>query len=55
MICQIVVQEEYRNAVVNLISCSLMRRSLLAYLIVDFRTGTSLVELWFWTVSRWDI
>jgi hypothetical protein len=29
-----------------LISCSLMRRSLLAYLIVDFRTGTSLVELW---------
>jgi hypothetical protein len=31
-----------------------MRRSLLAYLIVDFRTGTSLVELWFWTVSRWD-
>jgi hypothetical protein len=32
-----------------------MRRSLLAYLIVDFRTGTSLVELWFWTVSRWDI
>jgi hypothetical protein len=38
-----------------LISCSLMRRLLLAYLIVDFRTETSLVELWFWTVSRWDI
>jgi hypothetical protein len=40
MICQIVVQEEYRNAVVNVAHDS---------------SGTSLGELWFWTVSRWDI
>jgi hypothetical protein len=33
-----------------LISCSLRGRSLLTYLIVGFRTGPSLVDLWYWTV-----
>jgi hypothetical protein len=39
----------------TLLQAGIIETSLLAYLIVDFRTGTSLVELWFWTVSRWDI
>jgi hypothetical protein len=33
-----------------LISCSLVRRSLLTYLIVGLRTGPSLIDLWSWTV-----
>jgi hypothetical protein len=38
-----------------LISRSLVQRSLLTYLIVCLRTGSSLIELWIWTVSRRDL
>ena len=38
-----------------LINCSLVRRSLLTYINVGLRTGPSLIDLWSWTVSRWDI
>jgi hypothetical protein len=38
-----------------LISCSLVRRSLLTYLIVGLRTRPSLIDLWSWIVSRWDV
>jgi predicted DNA-binding ribbon-helix-helix protein len=38
-----------------LISHSLVKRSLLTYLIVCLRTGSSLIELWTWTVSRRDV
>ena len=38
-----------------LINCSLVRRSLLTYINVGLRTGPSLINLWSWTVSRWDI
>jgi hypothetical protein len=34
------------------ISCSLVRRSLLTYLSGGLRTGPSLIDLYFWTVSR---
>jgi hypothetical protein len=36
----------------QLFFCVLVKRSLLTYLIVYLRTGSSLIDLWPWTVSR---